>query len=68
MDWLRIRGKCAALLGPSCRASEIALVSGATEGINVILSDGAYQYDPQAQLLTYSPGDLDTHTIEIHRA
>ena len=38
------------------------------EGINVILSDGAYQYDPQAQLLTYSPGDLDTHTIEIHRA
>jgi len=37
-DWLRIRGKCAALLGPSCRASEIALVSCATEGINTILN------------------------------
>ena len=37
-DWMRIRSKCAALLGPSCSAEEIALVSTATEGINVILN------------------------------
>ena len=37
-DWGRIRGICAALLGPSCGADEIALVSGATEGINAILN------------------------------
>ncbi len=37
-DWARIRGKCAALLGPGCRASEIALVSTTTEGINAILN------------------------------
>ena len=37
-DWLRIRGKCARLLGPSCQASEIALVSCATEGLNTILN------------------------------
>ena len=37
-DWARIRGKCAALLGPSCSAGEIAFVSTATEGINIILN------------------------------
>jgi len=37
-DWTRIRGKCAALLGPSAAASEIALISTATEGINIILN------------------------------
>lgn len=37
-DWSRIRAKCAALLGPGCSGSEIALVSTATEGINVILN------------------------------
>jgi selenocysteine lyase/cysteine desulfurase len=37
-DWTRIRRKCAALLGPSCRADEVALVSTATEGINAILN------------------------------
>ena len=37
-DWARIRGKLAATLGPGCSADEIALVSTATEGINVILN------------------------------
>ena len=37
-DWSRIRARCAALLGPSCGADEIALVSTATEGINAILN------------------------------
>lgn len=37
-DWSRIRAKCAALLGRGCSADEIALVSTATEGINVILN------------------------------
>jgi selenocysteine lyase/cysteine desulfurase len=37
-DWARIRGKCAALLGPTCSAGEIAFVSTATEGINIILN------------------------------
>jgi selenocysteine lyase/cysteine desulfurase len=37
-DWTRIRGKCATLLGASCTAGEIALVSTATEGINIILN------------------------------
>ncbi len=37
-DWARIRGKCATLLGPSCSAGEIAFVSTATEGINIILN------------------------------
>ncbi len=37
-DWTRIRGKCASLLGPSCSAGEIALVSTATEGINIVLN------------------------------
>lgn len=37
-DWSRIRARCASLLGPSCSADEIALVSTATEGINAILN------------------------------
>lgn len=37
-DWTRIRGKCAALLGPAAAPAEIALVSTATEGINIILN------------------------------
>jgi selenocysteine lyase/cysteine desulfurase len=37
-DWQRIRGKCAALLGPACRAQDIALMSTATEGINAMLN------------------------------
>jgi selenocysteine lyase/cysteine desulfurase len=37
-DWNRIRGKCAALLGAACSSDEIALVSTATEGINLILN------------------------------
>jgi cysteine desulfurase / selenocysteine lyase len=37
-DWTRVRGKCAALLGDSCSPDEIALVSTATEGINLIFN------------------------------
>jgi selenocysteine lyase/cysteine desulfurase len=37
-DWTRIRGKCARLLGPSCTDGEIALVSTATEGINIVVN------------------------------
>jgi selenocysteine lyase/cysteine desulfurase len=37
-DWARIRGKCAALLGPACSPDEIAFVGNATEGINAILN------------------------------
>ena len=37
-DFRRIRGKCAALLGPVCRAQDIAFMSTATEGINAILN------------------------------
>jgi selenocysteine lyase/cysteine desulfurase len=37
-DWTRIRSKAATLLGPSCRPEEIALVSTATEGINMVLN------------------------------
>jgi selenocysteine lyase/cysteine desulfurase len=42
-DWARIRGKCASLLGSSCSAGEIALVSTATEGINIILNGVAFR-------------------------
>jgi selenocysteine lyase/cysteine desulfurase len=37
-DFARIRGKCAALLGPDCGPDEIALIGTATEGINLILN------------------------------
>lgn len=37
-DWRRIRGKCATLLGPACRAQDVAFMSTATEGINAILN------------------------------
>jgi selenocysteine lyase/cysteine desulfurase len=37
-DWRRIRGKCAALLGPACRGEDVAFMSTATEGINAILN------------------------------
>jgi selenocysteine lyase/cysteine desulfurase len=37
-DWARIRGKAATLLGAGCSAGELALVSTATEGINLILN------------------------------
>jgi selenocysteine lyase/cysteine desulfurase len=42
-DWARIRGKCAALLGPACSAGEIALVSTASEAINIILNGVAFK-------------------------
>jgi selenocysteine lyase/cysteine desulfurase len=42
-DWQRIRGKLASLLGAGCRASEIAIVSTATEGINIILNGLPWQ-------------------------
>lgn len=37
-DWSRIRGKCAKLLGPSCTDAEVALISTATEGINIVIN------------------------------
>jgi selenocysteine lyase/cysteine desulfurase len=56
-DWTRIRGKCAALLGPACSAGEIALVSTATEGINIILNG-----------VTFKPGDEVITTAHEHPA
>lgn len=37
-DWIRIREKCAELLGPGVTHEEIALTSTATESINIILN------------------------------
>ena len=37
-DWNNVKKKCTALLGPGCTADELALVSTATEGINIILN------------------------------
>ena len=54
-DWARIRGKCAALLGPSCAAGEIAFASTATEGINIILNG-----------LPLKPGDEIVTTTHEH--
>jgi selenocysteine lyase/cysteine desulfurase len=56
-DWARIRGKCAALLGPSCSAGEIALVSTATEGINIVLNG-----------VTLGPGDEIVTSTHEHPA
>ncbi len=49
-DWARIRGKLAVFLGPGCSADEIALVSTATEGINIILNGIAFK--PGDQIVT----------------
>ena len=56
-DWARIRGKCASLLGPSCSASDIALVSTATEGINIILNG-----------VSFKPGDEVVTSTHEHPA
>ena len=37
-DWSRIKSKCAVLLGAGVKKEEVALVSCATEGINIILN------------------------------
>ena len=37
-DFGRIRGTCAAMLGPTCRGTDVAFLSTATEGINAILN------------------------------
>jgi selenocysteine lyase/cysteine desulfurase len=37
-DWARIRAACASFLGPSCHGDEMALLSTATEAINVALN------------------------------
>lgn len=34
-------------------------------GMQVLLSDGEYKYDPGSQILEYSPGNHDTHIISI---
>lgn len=36
--WLAVKEKCAICLGPGCLKEEVALVSTATEGINIILN------------------------------
>jgi selenocysteine lyase/cysteine desulfurase len=56
-DWTRIRGKCAALLGTSASASEVALVSTATEGINIVLNG-----------LPLKPGDEVVTSTQEHVA
>lgn len=56
-DWARIRAKCASLLGPSCSAAEIALVSTASEGINIILNG-----------LTFGSGDEVVTSTHEHPA
>ncbi len=56
-DWARIRGKCASLLGPACSAGEIALVSTATEGINIILNG-----------VSFKPGDEIVTSAHEHPA
>lgn len=37
-EWNRVREKLAALLSPKCRAENIGLISGATEGVNAIIN------------------------------
>jgi selenocysteine lyase/cysteine desulfurase len=37
-EWNRVREKLAALLSPKCRAENIGLISGATEGVNMIIN------------------------------
>ena len=37
-EWNRVREKLAALLSPRCRAENIGLISGATEGVNMIIN------------------------------
>jgi selenocysteine lyase/cysteine desulfurase len=37
-DWNRCKAKLAPLLGPGCRPGDLALVSTATEGINIVLN------------------------------
>lgn len=37
-DWHQIKARCAGLFGQSCRQQEIALISTATEGINIVLN------------------------------
>ena len=37
-EWNQIRADCAPLFGPSCTPDQIALISCATEGINIILN------------------------------
>jgi selenocysteine lyase/cysteine desulfurase len=37
-DFARVRAVCAGLLGPSCHADEVALISTATEGLNLIIN------------------------------
>jgi selenocysteine lyase/cysteine desulfurase len=56
-DWARIRGKCASLLGPACSAGELALVSTATEGINIILNG-----------VSFKPGDEVVTSTHEHPA
>lgn len=37
-EWNRVREKLAALLSPGCRADNVGLISGATEGVNAIIN------------------------------
>ncbi len=37
-EWNAIKDKCTFLLGPNCKKEELALVSTATEGINIVIN------------------------------
>jgi selenocysteine lyase/cysteine desulfurase len=68
-DWMRIRRKCAALLGSSCSGDEIALVSTATEGINAILNGMPLAADDEIITSTHEHAALVIpllHKIRTH--
>ncbi len=56
-DWGRCKEKLALLLGPGCRSDDLALVSTATEGINIVLNG-----------LPLEPGDEVITTTHEHPA
>jgi selenocysteine lyase/cysteine desulfurase len=68
-DWSRIRARCATLLGPSCSADEIALVSTATEGINAILNTMPFGRGDEVITSTHEHAGLVIpllHKIQTH--
>ena len=65
-DWARIRGKLAAALGPECSADEIALVSTATEGINIILNGLGLGRGDEVITSTHEHPALNIPLLHLH--
>lgn len=65
-EWESVKVRLAAVLGPSCKAEQLALVSGATEGIGMIVNGLTLKAGDEVITSTHEHGAINAAFLHRH--